>query len=69
MLGDGNFVVTRWTTTGTQRGELMGIKPTNRRAVTHGCSVSQIKDGKPVHDWIYWDTGYLLRQLGVSPAP
>jgi steroid delta-isomerase-like uncharacterized protein len=69
MLGDGDFVVTRWTTTGTQRGELMGIKPTNRRTVTHGCSVSQIKNGKPVHDWIYWDTGHLLRQLGVLPVP
>jgi predicted ester cyclase len=53
---------------GTQRGELMGIKPTNRRTVTHGCSVGQIKNGKAVHDWIYWDTGHLLRQLGVLPA-
>ena len=46
----------------------MGIKPTNRRTVTHGCSVSQLKNGKAVHDWIYWDTGHLLRQLGVLPA-
>ena len=31
----------------------MGIKPTNRRNVTHGCSVGQLKKGKAVHDWIY----------------
>lgn len=37
--------------TGTHRGELMGIKPTNRRTVTHGCSVGQLKNGKAVHDW------------------
>jgi hypothetical protein len=35
--------------TGTHRGELMGIKPTNRRTVTHGCSVGQLKNGKAVH--------------------
>src|SRR5262245_27794025 len=36
MLAEGEFVVTRWTATGTHRGDLMGIPPTNRRAVTHG---------------------------------
>jgi len=65
MFADGDFVVTRWTATGTHRGVLMGIQPTNRRAVTHGCTVAQFKNGKGVHDWIYWDTGHLLRQLGV----
>lgn len=68
IFGEGDYVTTRWTATGTQGGELMGIKPTNRRTVTHGCSVSQLKNGKGVHDWIYWDTGHLLRQLGVLPA-
>ncbi len=34
IFGDGDFVATRWTATGTHRGELMGIKPTNRRTVT-----------------------------------
>jgi steroid delta-isomerase-like uncharacterized protein len=69
MLADGDFVVTRWTATGTHRGPLMGIPPTNRSAVTHGCTVSQFRDGKGIHDWIYWDTGNLLRQLGVMPPP
>jgi len=45
----------------------MRIKPTNRHTVTHLCSVGQLKNGKAVHDWIYWDTGHLLRQLGVLP--
>ena len=65
-VAEGEFVVSRWTATGTHRGELMGIPPTNRRAVTNGCSVAQIKNGRAVHDWIYWDTGHLLRQLGVA---
>jgi steroid delta-isomerase-like uncharacterized protein len=68
QLTDGDFVVTRWVATGTHQGVLMGIPPTNRRVVTHGCTVSEFRNGKGVHDWIYWDTGHLLRQLGVLPA-
>jgi steroid delta-isomerase-like uncharacterized protein len=65
-LAEGDFVVTRWTAKGTQRGELMGIPPTNRRAITNGCSVNQIRAGKVIHEWLYWDTGHLLKQLGVT---
>jgi steroid delta-isomerase-like uncharacterized protein len=65
VLSDGDFVATRWTATGTHRGELMGIVPTQRRTVTRGCSVAHVKNGKLAHDWVYWDTGHLLRQLGV----
>jgi steroid delta-isomerase-like uncharacterized protein len=68
QLTDGDFVITRWVATGTHRGVLMDLQPTNRRAVTHGCTVTQFRKGKSVHDWIYWDSGNLLRQLGVLPA-
>jgi steroid delta-isomerase-like uncharacterized protein len=69
MLGSGNHVVTRWRATGTHRGELMGIAPTHRRVELHGCTVNEIKNGKSVHVWLYWDSGHLLRQLGVLPSP
>lgn len=46
-------------------GDLMGIPPTNRRAVTHGCTVGQFKNGKSVHDWIYCPRAARL----VSCAP
>ena len=65
-LAEGEFVVARWTAKGTHRGDLMGIAPTNRRAHTNGCSVTHVKNGKAVHDWIYWDTGNLFRQLGIA---
>jgi len=68
ILGSGDFVVARWPATGTHRGELMGIAPTNRRATTHGCTVYEVRNGRITHEWIYWDTGHLLRQLGVLPS-
>jgi steroid delta-isomerase-like uncharacterized protein len=66
ILTDSDYVVARWTAKGTHRGELMGIPPTNRRAITNGCSVVQVRAGKVIHEWLYWDTGHLLKQLGVS---
>ena len=68
MLAVGEYVITRWTATGTHRGDLMGIAPTNRSAVTHGCSIAEYRNGHPVSDRLYWDSGNLLRQLGVLPA-
>jgi steroid delta-isomerase-like uncharacterized protein len=68
ILAVGEYVVTRWTATGTHRGDLMGLAPTNRHAVTHGCSVSEYQNGRPRHDRVYWDSGNLLRQLGALPA-
>jgi predicted ester cyclase len=52
----------------THNGDLMGIPPTRRRGETHGCSVVEIRDGKAVRTWVYWDTAHLLRQLGVMPG-
>lgn len=69
ILSSGDHVTLRWRATGTHRGELMGIPATNRAADTHGCTVEEVRDGKIVREWVYWDTGNLLRQLGVLPTP
>ncbi|MGH7324670.1 MAG: ester cyclase [Candidatus Rokuibacteriota bacterium] len=69
LLPSGEHVTVCWQATGTHKGELMGIAPTNRWAETHGCSVVQLRNGKVLNSWIYWDTGNLLRQLGVLPGP
>jgi steroid delta-isomerase-like uncharacterized protein len=68
MLSSGDYVTMRWTAVGTHDGELMGIPPTNKRVVTHGCTVEEVKNGKAVREWVYWDTGNLLRQIGILPS-
>lgn len=67
-LASGEYVVARYTATGTHRGELMGIPATNKAAKTRGCTVTRIQNGKFVQSWVYWDSGHLLRQLGVLPS-
>ena len=68
MIASGDFVVSRYAATGTHRGDLAGIAPTGRHAETHGCVVSEIKNGQIMRQWLYWDSAHLLRQLGVLPA-
>jgi len=61
-------VIVRWRSTGTHRGQLMGITPTNRKVELHGCSVIEVKNAKGGHAWVYFDNAHLLRQLGALPG-
>lgn len=68
LLPSGDYVISRWHATGTHRGELMGIPPTNRRGEgIQGCTVAEVRNGEIVREWVYWDVATLLRQLGVMP--
>jgi steroid delta-isomerase-like uncharacterized protein len=68
IMATGDYVTMRWLAIGTHDGDLMGIPPTHKRAVTHGCTVEEVRNGKAVREWVYWDTGNLLRQIGVLPS-
>jgi len=60
-------VVTRWTMTGTHKGEFMGIPGTGKSFAVPGTSISHIVGGKLKENWVYWDRFGLLEQLGVAP--
>jgi predicted ester cyclase len=63
---EGNTVVVRWTARGRNTGDLLGLPPTGRVAVTSGVDVLRIADGKIVEGWVSWDTLSLLEDL-VAP--
>lgn len=69
VIADGDMVVIRWTSSGTHKGELMGLAPTNKVATSAGISIDKIADGKIVESWNNWDTLGLMRQLGAAPPP
>ena len=66
-IASGDYVVLRVRGTGTHRGDLGGIAPTNRQVDLHLCENSEAKNGKIVHGWLYFDTGTMLRQMGAAP--
>lgn len=69
QIAEGDKVVTRWTSSATHRGELMGIPPTGNRTGVSGITISRISEGRLVEDWNIWDTLGLMRQLDVIPEP
>lgn len=67
IVAEGDRVVTRYTSTGTHRGDFWGIAPTGRRITVHEMSVYRIAGGKVVEQWCYIDEMHRLQQLGALP--
>jgi len=67
IIAEGDKVVTRWTFTGTHKGELMGIPPTDKQATVTGIDIIRIASGKIVEGWTNMDTLGFMQQLGVIP--
>ena len=65
QIAEGDLVVTRWTATGTHRGELFGTAPTKKRVSVQGIVISRITDGKIAEEFECYDTLGMLRQLGA----
>jgi steroid delta-isomerase-like uncharacterized protein len=68
QVGEGEFVATRWSATGTHRGDLMGMAATGKQATVTGITIDRIVDGRIAESWTNWDTLGMLQQLGVVPA-
>jgi steroid delta-isomerase-like uncharacterized protein len=69
QISDGDFVVSRWNSSGTNDGELAGMPPTGRSTSATGITIDKIVDGKIVESWTQWDNFGLMQQLGVgSPS-
>lgn len=65
QIAEEDKVVTRFTSQGTQKGEIMGISPTGKQVSWTGISIDRIKDGKIVESWGDWDMMSMMQQLGA----
>lgn len=66
MITTGNIVVTEMNAQGSHQGELMGIKPTDRKVSIPMCNVIEIRDGKIYAEREYFDNIHMMQQLGVE---
>jgi steroid delta-isomerase-like uncharacterized protein len=69
IIAEKDEVVVHWTGQGTQRGQFLGLQPTNRSASVSGTSIMRIKDGKIAECWVDWNLMTLLENLGISVSP
>ena len=65
QIEEGNEVVTRWTCSGTQRGEFQGVPPTGKKVTISGISIFRFDDGKVAEEWSNPDLLGMMQQLGA----
>jgi len=68
QVSDGETTMTRWSCTGTHKGDMPGIPATGRPISLTGITCSRVVDGKFVEAWSNWDALGLMQQLGVIPS-
>jgi steroid delta-isomerase-like uncharacterized protein len=71
-ISQGDYVVMHWKISGKNTGALQTpsggvVPPTGRTGTVVGSTTSQLRDGKVIHTWTFWDMASLLNQLGLLP--
>jgi predicted ester cyclase len=68
MIAEGDKVVVRFTTRGTQRGMLGAISPSGKQVAVPTIEIIRMAEGKIAEDWGLDDRLGMLQQLGLAPA-
>jgi len=68
MIAEDDKVVTRFTFSGTHKGEYMGIPATGKEIVLTSIMISRIVEGKIAEEWQEFDGYSFMRQLGAIPS-
>ena len=69
QIAEGDKVATRWTVTGTHKGDYRGISPDGKVGTNTGITIHRIAGGKMVESWVNSDDLGMLQQLGVVSMP
>jgi steroid delta-isomerase-like uncharacterized protein len=68
-ISSGEKVVTRFTWTGTQRGDFLGVPATGRPVTVKGVVIDRLVNGRMTDSRILMDTFGMMMQLGIIPQP
>jgi steroid delta-isomerase-like uncharacterized protein len=66
-MADGNLEAARAVITGTHKGELVGVAPTDRTVEFESVDIIRVEDGKVAEHWGVTDVMSLMQQLGAVP--
>ena len=66
-IAEGDRVVIRFTSSGTQRGAFAGMAPNGKKVTIHEAAIYKVVAGKIVEQWGFPDSQSLMQQL-MAPA-
>jgi steroid delta-isomerase-like uncharacterized protein len=67
-ISEGDKIAARCIVTGTHRGDILGISPSNRSVRFTGIAILRIKEGRITEAWNSFDFQSLSNQIG-APYP
>jgi steroid delta-isomerase-like uncharacterized protein len=65
QIAEGDVVITKGTTRGTQKGILAGIPPTGKSIAVPWVVITKFQDGRIISDWELYDALGMMTQLGA----
>lgn len=65
QIAEGDQVVTRYTSSGTQQGDLQGVAGTGQHVELLGIDIDRVADGKIVQHWSEAGTDHLRMKHGL----
>ena len=69
QIAEGDRVATRWSSSATNTGPVMGMPATGKAVKVTGVNVTRFAEGKIAESWFNFDMLTLLQQVGAIPAP
>jgi steroid delta-isomerase-like uncharacterized protein len=69
IVAEGDLVVTRFSSSGTFKGNIMGISPKDKKVTRQEIAIHRIDNGKIVEQWTVADSLVLMQQLGMELKP
>ena len=69
IVAAGDLVAYRATLTGTHRGELLGMAPTNKGFRVQHMHMLRMREDRACEHWATRDDLGMLQQLGIIPSP
>jgi steroid delta-isomerase-like uncharacterized protein len=68
-IAERNEVVVHWTARGTQKGQFLGMPPTDRKVTIDGTSIYRVEGSKIAEAHANWNLATMMTQLGVFEVP
>jgi len=69
QIAEGDKVVTRWSMSGTHKGEFQGMSATGRQMSITGITIFRIASDKVIEGWTNEDLLGFYQQIGNIPSP
>jgi steroid delta-isomerase-like uncharacterized protein len=65
VISDGEFVATRWITSGTHEADFFGVEATHKHVAVEGMNFYRLSGGRITEVWSQYDGLGLMQQLGA----